>query len=991
MLPGFRSLILAGWLLLMSASSTWAVARSSLPELGQRVWQRTDGLPSDEISGLCQDSTGYLWVATRSGLARFDGARFRHYDFSDNGRTTRPGIAAIAAGEKDGVVWAAPVDGGLWRFNGIAFVPHRLPSQAADSRVARLLAASDGALWVCFEGGEVARLHEDKYELFGVEDGLIAGRSTQVAVDGQGRVWLAGQSQLWRYEAGKLARFPLPGVEGDIRIASARQDGPWVLGRGWLRKVVGEALPVSVPVGAGLNAYSVQALLEDSNGAIWTGTRSRGVQRHSGGDDELMFEEPDDIVVLFEDRAGNLWGGSNGRGLVRLRPTVARLWGKAQGLLDEHVLGVCEDRDGTLWVANRDGGVAFMNSEGRFQTLAAPPMKDTLVGRSVVPAATSGVWVATSHGLWHAERSGKFTQEGMKTPSGRGQLRVTLKSSGGDLWLAIEPTRLGRFRNGVWREFTLADGIGAGQVQAIAEDASGRIWIGTKDSRLYRQAGEIFEEVKFEGASNWGGVQVIHFDAANVGWIGTGAGGLIRLDDKGARALTRNHGLPSRSLSQIISDDFGGVWFGSPEGIFHVRRDELEKWFAGRTPKVHAFFIGADDGVQEAPCATAHQPSVWKGRDGRLWFATRRGVVSIDSRREDLKIPPLVVQVDAVRADAVTVAEVKHVEVPPLTHAVEFDFSILCLATPARVLAQVRLQGYDETWLPADARGYARYTRLPPGNYTFEIAAQLAGRPGHHARYSIPVTIAAAWWQTWWFRVGGSAVLVALAVVIVRQRTHRRLRARLAELERVGAIERERARIARNIHDDLGSGLIRISLLTQTSGNGDPRAQLSRIYATVSLLLRSMDEIVWAVNPKNDDLESLTNYIVEYAQGFLTDAGIRCRVAAPEVLPTQAVPAQFRHHLFLSCKEALNNVVKHARASAVTVEVRAEAGRLVLIVADDGCGFDGPVPSAGAARNGITNMRARLASLGGSCEVASCETGTTITFSAPIPAQPRAT
>ncbi|MDQ5978241.1 MAG: hypothetical protein QG602_1215, partial [Verrucomicrobiota bacterium] len=330
------------------------------------------------------------------------------------------------------------------------------------------------------------------------------------------------------------------------------------------------------------------------------------------------------------------------------------------------------------------------------------------------------------------------------------------------------------------------------------------------------------------------------------------------------------------------------------------------------------------------------------------------------------------------------------VRIPALAHAVELDYSVLCLPTPGRVRAQVRLRGYDDDWLPADERGLARYTRLPPGGYVFEIAARVAGRPASDTVFRLPVAVAAAWWQTVWFRAGVALLALLTGVLAVRAWSHRRLRRQLAELEHATALERERARIARNIHDDLGSGLTRISLLTQTAGPDDGRAQLERIYHTVSDLTQSMDEIVWAVNPKNDHLEGFANYLVEYAQGFLSDAGLRCRVDVPAVLPASPLPAQFRHHLFLSCKEALNNVVKHAHATEVSVQVRADAAGLVIVLTDNGRGLgDGGAGSARPGRHdGLANMRSRLAAVGGSCELVSSPAGTTVTFTAPLPLPP---
>ncbi len=1000
-------------LALVVVAPAWLPAADIIPDFSQRVWQRADGLPSNEITDLCQDHQGYLWVATSAGLVRFDGSRFLGFGTTPGGHLVAQGLAAIEADPADDVLWAAPFSGGLIRYRGGRFEEQTLPGRPAGQRIARLHVAADRALWVALEGGEVMRLHGEQAEVFGAADGLTLKRSAFLAGDGQGRVWVASDTHLFRYEAGRLHPLQLPDMNDDLRLASARQDGPWVLGRGWLHKVVGDALPVKIKVNANFNARSVQALIEDSAGAVWTGSRARGVRRLTLPDEEsdLVIGDPEEITALLEDRSGNVWVGSNGGGLLRVRSAVLKRFDKAAGLLESHTLGVCEDATGTIWIANRDGGVAYVNAEGRSRALDPLRVRETFSVRSVTPAGAEGVWVATSHGLLRATKQGLVAADDPAAPPptpNYGQMRVSLTSRVGDLWVALEPSRLGRLRGGAWRVFTEADGLGAGVMQAVVEDGEGVIWVGTEYGRLYRLAGERFTEIPRAVPENAGGIQAIHFDALGRGWLGTAGAGLLRLHDAESRPLGERHGLPSGSITQIISDEEGDLWLGSPQGIFQVRREELDRFFAGGITRVHAMMLGEDEGLTEISGTNGYQPSVWKSRDGLLWFATREGVVVIDPRREKAAADPLPVRIDTVRADGALVASGDHVRLPSRVHTVEVDYSVLCLTTPSRVRAQVRLRGYDDSWQPADLRSPVRYTRLPPGEYRFEVRAELAGTPGTLSRISLPITVAAAWWQTLWFRVGAGLLVLLGGILSARAWTHRRLRMQRAELERATALERERDRIARNIHDDLGSGLTRISLLTQAADPGDGRAQLDKIYHTVSDLTQSMDEIVWAVNPKNDNLEGFANYLVEYAQGFLSDAGLRCRVEVPAILPAGALPAQFRHHLFLSCKEALNNVAKHAQATEVAVQLRVEAARLVLVVADNGRGF-GPVQRVAPqrtssdggqnerigeqcapprTRNGLANLRSRLAELGGTCEVVSSGSGTTVTFSTPLPNQP---
>ncbi len=986
------------WIVLLcSLTSGWSQTTGSevAPSFSQRNWARADGLPSNVINSICQDRTGYLWIATPKGLARFDGSRFFGYDLSPGEASQAHEFVAMASDDANDGLFVAPRTGGLGRFSNGRYAEYALPEGYAGQRLAQILVARDGALWLAFEGGEVMRLQAGQHQVFRADEGLGPQRATQLATDGAGRVWVANRAHLLYYEMGSLHAANMEGIVEDIRIASSRHDGPWVLTRGWLYKIVGERPTGKTAISGYFTAQAVQAVLEDSRGVVWAGTRSRGIRR-------LLFDEqrfdltvpaPEDVGVLFEDRSGNIWTGSNGGGLMRIRDGAVRTFTKAQGLLESHTLSVCEDASGTIWVADRDGGLAFVNDQGRVRTLNAPKGEKTFSARSVIPTGSNGVWVATSYGLFSASQQGLINSDSEGAPPkapNHGELRVTYRARNGDLWMALEPGRLALLRAGTWRVFTAADGLGSAAL-AIDEDPQGRIWIGTSQARVYRFEEDHFVKVPLAAPASAGPVQAIHFDRTGTGWIGTAGAGLLTLDPSSSRNLDDRAGLPTQNITQVVSDDQGNLWFGSPEGIFHVRREELDRFFAGRISRVDAVVIGADEGLGEATCVSVHEPSVWRSRSGMIWFATRQGVVAIDPQREKAADTPLVVKIDAVRAGERNWSTTAAVSVPPLTRTLELDYSVLCLSTPERVRARVRLEGYDDDWTVTDAKGLARYTRLPPGEYRFLVEAHLAGAAQTLTLASVPIVVLAAWWQTLWFRVGAILLVLVTSMVIVRVRSHRRLQARLAQVEHDSALERERARIARNIHDDLGSGLSRISLLIQSDPESDGRAQLARIQNIVSNLTQSMDETVWAVNPKNDDLEGFANYLAEYAQGFLSDAGIRCRIVLPDFLPARAFTSQGRHHLFLTCKEALNNVAKHAHATEVSLKVEASGDELRITISDNGRGFavNEVTPSAGRrTANGLANMRSRLAAVGGSCEIVSTSQGTVIHLAVPLTRKP---
>ena len=244
-------------------------------------------------------------------------------------------------------------------------------------------------------------------------------------------------------------------------------------------------------------------------------------------------------------------------------------------------------------------------------------------------------------------------------------------------------------------------------------------------------------------------------------------------------------------------------------------------------------------------------------------------------------------------------------------------------------------------------------------------------------------------WQTWWFRTAAWTGSVAAAGLLVAFFVRRRSRQRLAVLERQQALERERGRIARDIHDDLGSSLTRIVMLSESARAGlDPAqevaAHLDEINQTSRELTVRMGEIVWAVNPEHDTLDSFASFAGNHARAFLEHAGLRCRLDVPVALPALPLDAAVRHHLFLAFKEALHNAARHAGASSVRVALTLAGDRVVLEVQDDGRGFD-PSEVTGAG-NGLANMARRLGELGGRWEVDSAPgRGCTVRFHVSLP------
>ena len=312
------------------------------------------------------------------------------------------------------------------------------------------------------------------------------------------------------------------------------------------------------------------------------------------------------------------------------------------------------------------------------------------------------------------------------------------------------------------------------------------------------------------------------------------------------------------------------------------------------------------------------------------------------------------------------------------------------LGAPEKCRFKYRLDNVDSDWIDAGTHRAAFYNNVPAGLYHFHVRA--CNKDGVWNETALDLELQPHFWQTWWFRAACVAGLISLAGGTARVVTQRKMQRQLELAERKHAIERERGRIAKDIHDDLGSSLTRIMLLGQRA-KGDLAdrqevgAHLEKIINFSHGAVQAMDEIVWAVNPRHDNLEGLVDYLVEYATQFFQDTNIRIRLEMPtgSQLP---LAAELRHGLFLAIKEGLNNVLKHSQASEVRLSVFAAASALNVVIEDNGRGFNPAEHRNGALGNGLQNMRRRLVALGGQMSVQSAPgEGTKLEFTVGVPAQ----
>jgi signal transduction histidine kinase len=401
-------------------------------------------------------------------------------------------------------------------------------------------------------------------------------------------------------------------------------------------------------------------------------------------------------------------------------------------------------------------------------------------------------------------------------------------------------------------------------------------------------------------------------------------------------------------------------------------------------------WVGTDGAVADEPSAGSGQPIGAKSADGRLWFPTAHGMMSFQPGALTQKTRLAAVAVEEIWVDGAvqTVRDQAKFILPLSVKRVEFHFTSAELEMPGRLKFRYRLQGFDDGWMDAGSQRVAYYGHLPAGDYQFRVMAGLDNN-WREADAPLSVRVVPRFWETRWFQISGLVLVVALVAGIARYVEREKLHRRLERLELQQAMEKERHRIAQDLHDDLGSGITEIMLLgelakQEAAASVASQSQVATITDKVRHLAAAMDEVVWTVSPKNDSLSHLASYICDYAREFFSASPVRCRIDMKEGLPVATLSAHVRHNLFLAVKEALNNVAKHSAAGEVWLRIQQETGRLMICVEDDGKGFD--FAATANHGNGLQNMRARLKAIGGQTEICGhLPRGTCVKFQVTLP------
>jgi ligand-binding sensor domain-containing protein/signal transduction histidine kinase len=950
-----------------------------------------------------------LWVCTPEGLSRFDGYQFTNY------RTEQglPGNNVSAFLEtRQGVYWVGTT-AGLSRFDPTVagakkFQGYTLPGDRSAQSVNVLGEDRNGAVW-CGTHTGLFRLAKDGTAFERVQlDATVKGAGPAVTAlleDRRGALWVGASPGLYRREpdgrtisCDRLFEPIDPKAVGVRAILEDREGRMWFGTTTGLWRTDSAAMPLHLYSKELVNDQWVNNLLQSADGRIWIGTSSflaEWIPRAGSPRGEFEFYGPANglsgCVPLTEDRDGNLWMSSHGSGLLRMARNGFITYSAEDGLrgLPTNVGGFLETRRGELCFFNRS--VIHRFDGRRFIPIhPAFPRDITYFGWGYgslgLQDREGDWWIATGQGLCRfppvtlEKLAGVPPKAIYRTADGLpgDNIFQVFEDSRGDIWIGIigNPSGMARWERRTARIHTYSVADAPSAPTAFAEDRGGNIWIGFYNGYLQRcRNGRFTMFTNLQGVPE-GGWKRLYVDSAGRLWVGARRG-LGRTDNPTADTpqfvtYTTAQGLASNEIFGITEDREGRIYVATGRGV-----DLL-------TPQASSLAAGDIQHLTYADGLVAGElTSAFRDHKGDLWFATNFGLSQFTPTTDrHAEAAPVLVTGVQVGAASYPVADVGQAEVqgPGLRSGqgpLRIDFVGLSFKPGERLRYQYRVEGLDRDWsTPTDQRTVV-YGRLASGKYRFQVRAV-------NSKGSIspePATVVFAMlppiWLSWWFL--SLAALASGALVYVFH---------LYRVRQLLAIERVRTRIATDLHDDIGSSLSQISILSELAryrlDTGDPKAAqpLGEIATVSREMVAALSDIVWAINPRHDRLSELTARMRRFAVDVLGTRGIDLRFEA-DCEEQQHTSSDFRRQLYLIFKEAVNNAARHSACTQARVEMHVWKGRLELRISDNGRGFE---PSTAGTGNGLVNMQRRATGLGGTFEVHSePDCGTDLKLSVPLP------
>ncbi len=937
-----------------------------------------DGLPQNTVRSITQSRDGYMWFATQQGLAKYDGYGFKLYQHEpfDLNSIASSQINCVFE-DANGTLWIGTERDGLDKFERATETFKHFRHDPANSS--------------SISSNEILYVYQAKEEL---------------------------NTALWIQTKNGINKFDFR-TETFTLAPSATK--PTVSFENIRREFVEEFFRQqrgSMP--NGITEPEVPHVAEENGNVAWFGTFNGLIRieknkssthsppffvhrfQHNPGD---PFSLSDDIIMsLYQDKFGVLWVGTFTGGV-----NVFRKWKEkftpysyhpkqAGGFQDSYVRSLTVDRKGTVWIGGTTTGLwKYERPSNTYKNYLIDKQSTSSMGnsvRTIMEDEQGLLWVGTDVGLFYFQ-----TEDEQLVPALTGEYAIPeLRASNvwpiykdpiiPSIWIGA-PSVLIEYQTDKNNFLGHRGSFGNKNIYSVTSDSTGNLWIGFYNNGLAKfdtRRKTIIQQYTHDDNDNStlsnNRIWSLHTDTRGTIWIGTDGGGLDKLNEDGKTFshFTMNDGLPSNIIFGILEDSHCNLWLSTGNGVSK---------FSPETQTFRNYTVA--DGLMSKEF-NGHSSAM--SAEGEMFFGGVNGFISFfpDEVNDDPTPPQIVLtgfkKFDSLVTFSQSLEHIKQIELKYEENVFTFEFAAIHFTDPQRNQHAYMLEGFDRGWIYCGSRKNATYTNLNPGTYFFKVKGSNCDGVWNEEGISITLIVHPPFWLTWWFLSLSGLIFVGSIIGTARYISVRKIKRKLELLEHQHALEKERLRISKDMHDDLGARITEISLVTQlarkdTENSKVIQGHLQNISTSAEEIITSFDEIVWAVNPENDTLNNLADYISQFTIDFLQKANIKARLEIPMDIPDFPLSTEVRHNVFMVVKETLNNIVKYSGASEVHFGFFFENNSLRGSIQDNGKGFDRQ--EIGSFSYGLKNMQKRIEDLGGSFELNSEKgKGTGMNFMVPL-------
>jgi signal transduction histidine kinase/ligand-binding sensor domain-containing protein len=1017
------------WFFLIVLFSNTVIAQSFNRYYNFRHLNVENGLPDNTVYHFLQDSKGFMWLGTRNGITLFDGIRTINYQHNDQDKKSISGDFITRILEDSAhQIWIG-TSGGIDLFNRSdnSFIHFSIPDENGhlENTYCVLLGFSNRYdLWIIDTKWKAIRIFNTNSKKFryvvstdAVDGMLSVNRKTNTT-----NVWsyLSIGTYHYIFQKDSLIRqdhffYDSTNKEGKaLQIFHVYSQNDSVV---WLSTAKG-LMELNAISGIykiynqmdGKPVIEIRYISISPKGLMWISTGGFGLYTFDLTSKKFIENyrnfvlDPysicsNNIVSMYFDKVGNIWCGSFGNG-VSYTNVETRFFSKNLSKVEldvwkkeNSVYSVSSDRKGNIWCILQDVlGFWFLDSNLNIKEFRQPLLED---GKRYVGSLYqiffdrgNSAWCTTDRGLYRYNvNTNRMIQ--VKYPLFSNKLFgsnwtnfiITLHDSS-----LLFSTMGGLYRinsekgNTFIRPFSELNEKPFKSFDYIFEDREKNIYVKDIGENLYVLAPSglpahytIKKQIEFPAT-------VVQFAEANAEiYIASNQGlFLLHKNNFEVEKSPLNIGMPFTNVNNVLVLP-NKLWVFGDKGLYYYNTTEK----SGR-------LFTIEDGL---PSNRFCEYGMVFTSSGKCVTGTNNGFVSFYPEKfKDIIYPPRAQLInmyvnDSVKGFIANPQERSEVVLEHDQNTFSFDFSCISFQHALANKYEYKLDGYDEKWIESGDSRYTRYSKIPPGQYTFKLRTRDAKGDISPYMKTLVVKIKKAFWQTDVFTFLMAVIFAILIWALIKAYLNIKIRNQQRAFEKQQAIEKERTRIATDMHDDLGAGLSSIRFLSEkvrrNSFSDVTKNDIDKIMDHSSELVDKMNEIVWAMNEKNDSLGDLLVYIRSYAKEYCEESGLQCEIMQPDNIPVVFVSGETRRHVFLTIKESLHNIVKHAGASEVKMDFYVNAS-LSVIIRDNGKGFDSMNGRNEKHGNGLKNMRKRIESMGGSFKIYSIS-GAVIDINIPLP------